>query len=83
MRQRLTDAVHLVVMPALGECKELSLELREPWGLAGEEHLTARKLGGFDRHPSQFVSLQSFAARPHCSDCPLVRWPPNSGGLFS
>ena len=48
MGQRLTDAVHLVVMPALGECKEFGLELSEPWGLTGEEHLTALELGGFN-----------------------------------
>jgi hypothetical protein len=33
VRERLTDAVHLIVMPALGEGKELSFEIREPGGL--------------------------------------------------
>jgi hypothetical protein len=56
-RQRLHDAVDLVVVPALGKYQQFRFKLREERRSAWEQHLAGMKLRLLDVGAADFVAL--------------------------
>ena len=58
VRQRLADAVDLVVVATTREGEEFGFELIKPRRRSGKTNLAAFELAGLDRHPGPFVQFR-------------------------